>query len=264
MIAILRGNLAGALAVLLAVYAGVLLVFQLGLLLDTTQQHEEARLLFRYYPLEDPALFAGDYLTSFVNAFNQPLLYDWLTRAWLAAGGDLIVLHRVIPLLCWLAFLAGLGAAARRLGDGLTVVGVLCLAVAQPVYLYQITSALPHAFAFPLLIWAFFGLLAGSTWGLAAIALLSGLLYPALAPLTGMILLWQAVFIERLWRAPAAAKLTRTLVILATGAICLWLLFDILKGPDDLGSALAPTQDAEGYPENGPEGRHFYGVFNPF
>ncbi|MEQ8354221.1 MAG: hypothetical protein RH942_01680 [Kiloniellaceae bacterium] len=245
-------------------YVCAILAYQVSLMVDADYLHEEMRLLFRSYLLTDPDLFGDDYLTAFVGAFDQPLLYDWITRLWLGAGGDLVVLHRLVPLICWGVFLAGLAVAARRLGDRVTVIFVVGLAVAQPAYLYQITSALPHSFAFPLLIWAFVALLHGSILGLAALTVLSGLLYPAMAPLVGLLLAWRVVISKRIWRQDNAGRVRNLLLLAVTGAVAVWLLLGTLSGPADFGAPLEPMQDVDVYPENGPEGRHFYGVFNPF
>ncbi len=165
--------------------------------------------------------------------------------------------------MCWLAFLAGIAVAARRLGDWVTVLGALGLVVAQPIYLYQITSSLPHAFAFPLLIWAVVALLRGSTIGLALITLLSGLLYPAVAPVLGLALAWSVFVSEGDLFKENAVRLKSLLLVGITGLVTVWLLAHSLSGTDQFGTAIEPTQHAEVFPENGPGGRHFYGVSNP-
>jgi hypothetical protein len=257
------GWIAKAALAALCVYAGVIFLIQAGMLADTAYLHEELRLLFRYHQAGDAGLFAGDYLTSYVTAFPQPLLYDAISRLWVTAGGDLAVLHRLVPLLCWLGFLAGVALAARKLGDRLTVAAALVLAVAQPLYLYQITSAVPHAFAFPLVIWAFVALLQGSAVWLALLTILAGLLYPAMAPLIGLLLTWQIVVGDKLLFAPNAKRLKNVTLLSISGALAFWLLWGSLAGTSEFGAALAPLERHEFYPENGPGGRYTQGVFNP-
>jgi len=257
------GGLGKVMAAIFLLYVGAVLLAQLWLVLDPSYVHEEVRLLFAYHRTQDPALFSGDYITSFVEAFPQPLLFDWVTRLWLWGGGDLIVLHRLLPLVCWLAFLAGMAVAARQLGDRLTMLGAVGLAVAQPIYLHQITSAVPHAFAFPLLIWALVAMLQGSAWGLALITLLSGLLYPAAAPLSGLFLAWHVFVTQGVLRRPGLEQLKAMTLLSVTAALSIWLVLGFLSRPEEFGAALEPLQQAGIYPENGPEGRNFYGVFNP-
>jgi len=225
--------------------------------------HEEHRNLFHYYARQDSTLFANDYITSFVTAFSQPYLYDWLTWLWLWVGGDLIIWHRVLSLVCWLAFLAGVATAAQRFGDRVTMLGVVGIVIVQPIYLYQITSSLPHAFAYPLLIWAIVALVRGAEVFLALLTLLSGLLYPAVTPLIGLLLAWHVFVTQRGLRKQKSYRL-RVLLVGVTGAIAVWLIFGTLSGPDNFGAALEPSQRAAVYPENGLDGRHFYGIFYPF
>lgn len=251
-----------ALAALL-VYAGIVFLVQAGMLVDTAYLHEELRPLYRYHRAAEPDLFAGDYLTSYVGAFGQPLLYDGMTRLWVQAGGALELFHRLVPLACWLAFLAGVAFVARQVGDRVTVVGALGIAVAQPLYLYQITSAVPHAFAFPLLIWAFFALLRGSAAALALVTALAALLYPAVAPLTGLMLAWHLLIGERVLFASHAVRLKSLVLLALVGGLSLWLVYESLRGTADFGAALAPLEQADQYPENGPGGRYSQGVFDP-
>lgn len=247
----------------LLVYLGGAFVIQATFVLNPDYLHEELRPLYRYHLVSDPTLFPGDYLTAFVTSLPQPYLYEWTTRLWILVGGDLQILHRLLPVLCWLAFLAGLAVAAGRVGDRVTQVAALGLAIAQPIYLYQITSALPHAFAFALLIWAFVALQCGSARGLAAATVLSALIYPAAAPLVGLLLAWQLLVTDGVVAVPNRERIKRLLLLAVCGALSLWLLLHSLSGTTEFGAPLEPLQQAETYPENGPRGRHFYGVFNP-
>ncbi len=249
----------------LAIFLYILAVSigQLSFVVDANYMHEESRTLFKYHQSYDPDLFSGDYITSFVDAFSQPYLYDWMTRLWLSAGGDLITLHRLLPIVCWLTFLAGMAVVARHLGDVVTMLAVLGITVAQPIYLHQITSALPHAFAFPLLIWAVVALLYGSVRGLSVVTLSAGLLYPAVAPLSGLLFAWHVFFARGLLSRPTFAQLKVLFLLTVTGIVSLWLVLDAVSGTEHFGAGLAPAERSDVYPENGPQGRHFYGVFNP-
>jgi hypothetical protein len=252
------------LVIVFAAYVCAIVAAQLWFALDPDNFHEEMRALFRFHPWGDPALFAGDTQASFLAAFPQPYLYEGVTRLWLWAGGSLVVLHRAFSVICWLLLLLGMGLAARRLGNRITALGVVGLVAAQPLYLYQVTSAVPHAFGFPLLIWAVVAMLSGSLPGLVAVTLLSGLLYPAMTPLLGLLLAWQIFVLRGFLRQGKREKLVGLLLLAMTGALSLWLVFGALGGAtEDFGAPLAPMQQVETYPENGPEGRHFYGVFNP-
>lgn len=244
-------------------YIFAVAVGQLSFIADPRYLHEETRSLFLYHRFGDPDLFAGDYLTSFVSAFPQPHLYAGLTKFWLWLGGDLLMLHRLMTVICWLAFLSGMAFAARQIGGWVMVVGVVGIALVQPIYLHQITSATPHAFAFPLMAWGLAALLCGSTRGLMVVTLLSGLLYAATVPLLGVMLAWQVLVAQRLWSQSRRRQFWSLLLLALTGGLSLWLVFASLRGLEGFGAALAPLQRMEVYPENGPEGRHFFGVFSP-
>ncbi len=247
----------------LALYFLAVFGFQMNLMADTDYPSAGARLLFKYHLVGEPDAFGDSYLAAYIDAFDHPYLYDAVTRLWLQAGGDLVVLHRLLPMACWLLFLIGMALAARQLGDRLTVLGAVGLAVAQPLYLFQITSAMPHALGFPLVIWAVVALLHGSARGLLLLTLLSGVTYPAMTPLLGLLLAWQLIVAQPIWRAPRRAQAARLLLLAASGLLSLWLVFDAITPPDEFGPALAPGEKAELYPENGPEGRPSASLFNP-
>lgn len=256
-------NTIKAMAAIFVVYICAVAITQMSFIVDPSYLHELHRSLFAYHRLYNAELFADDYLTSVVGALTRPHIYEWGTRLWLWAGGDLIVLHRVLVLVAWLVFLAGIAVAARRLGDWITVLGVVGIAVAQPVYLHQIAAATPHAFAFPLLVWGIVGLLYGSARGLVFLTLLSSLLYTAMTPLLGFLLAWHLLITRRFRSLPRLEQTKVVMVLAAVAVVSLYLVLESLKGSASFGAALAPMQKADLYPENGPEGRYFYGVANP-
>ncbi|WP_340117337.1 hypothetical protein [Pelagibius sp. 7325] len=253
-----RLAVAGFLLYILAVF-----VLQATVVLGGDYFHEEFRSLFRYHQVGDPVLFAGDYLADYAAAFPQPLLYEAATRLWMQLVGDLLLLHRAMILGCWLLFAAGIVLAARRLAGGIAAVAVLGLAVAQPMYLYQMGSALPHAFAFPLLAWGLVAGFYGSALGLAGVVILSGLLYPVFSPLLGLCLVWLVFVRQRAFSRPRAEMVKSVLLVGVTGLVALWLLYGILATPEQFGRALQPFQEAETFPENGADGRHFGGIVHP-
>lgn len=247
----------------LALACAVFLGYQILVMVNFHHFHEEMRLLFIYHRFYDPQLFAGDYLTSFVGAFNQPMLFEGLNRLAAGMGVDLLIFHRMIAIFCWIAFLAGVGLAAKKLGDRTTMVGALAIAIVQPIIIFQITGSLPHSFAFPLLVWAFIALLFNSTVLLAGITLLSGLLYPAIAPITGMLFAWHVLVPTKIAKKGFSVKLADVFVLGATAIATLWMLYRALNAPELFGAPLAPLQRVDEFPENGLDGRHFLGVFYP-
>lgn len=251
------------LAALCLLYIAAILVAQLTIMADPDYLHEQHRSLFDYHRVRDPQLFPHDYIAHVISAFPRPYLYDWTTRLWLQAGGDLVFLHRALAIACWLAFLIGTAVAARRLGDRITMLAAVAVAVAQPVYLFQIAASSPHAFGFPLFIWGLVALLYGSVRGLALATVLSGLFYPAATPVLGMLLAWQAFVADNVLAMAKRDRLKSVLLVSAIAAVSLWLVLQALVVPRDLGEPLAPMQQADVYPENGPEGPYLFGISSP-
>lgn len=251
------------LAGLCLLYIAAVLIVQLTILGDPSYLHEMQRALFTYHRVRDPELFPQDYIAHFINAFPRPFLYEWMTRLWLWAGGDLIILHRALPIACWLVFLAGVAEAARHLGDRIVTLGAVAVAIAQPVYLYQIAGASAHSFAFPLFIWGFVGLVRGSARGLALLTVVSGLLYPAATPVLGLLLAWQVFVAGGVFGGTNRDRLKAVLLVGLVAAVSLGLLLHSLGLPRDLGEPLVPLEQVDLYPENGPRGSYLSGVFNP-
>jgi hypothetical protein len=247
----------------LAILLLVLLLFvgqNVLAILDVYNFHEELRILYHLDPLRTNG---KDYAGQFLSQFPQPFLYLFLTKSALAAGVDLITFHKFLGIFCGMLLLAGAAVSGSRIGGIPGAVVVALFIAAQPIYQYQLSSATPHAFAFPFLIWALVCLLFDKFYWLAGLTVLSGILYPPMSPILGMILAWQFVIIRKGLTGDNPDRLFDVIVVGITAAISIALLYLQLTPIEGYGAALAPGQDAETYPENGPKGRYFPGVFNP-
>ncbi len=229
-------------------------------ILNADYFHEELRILYHFDPARTNT---KDYAGQFLGKFPQPLLYDALTKAVLGIGVDLIVFHKLLMLACLLLVLAGNALAGWRIGGAAAAAAVPVLVAAQPIYYYQINSATPHAFAFPLLIWGLVCLLYNRPYWLAGVTLLSGLLYPPISPVLGLGLAWHLVIARNCMNAQNPNRIADVLVLGIAGAISATLLWHQLAPIEGYGAPLPPGDKADIYPENGPDGRHFYGVFHP-
>jgi hypothetical protein len=227
---------------------------------DTYNFHEELRIL---YHLDPARTNSKDYAGQFLSQFPQPFLYSYLTKAALSAGVDLITFHRLLGVFCGLLLLAGVALSGWRVRGMLAAVVVTVFIAAQPFYHYQLSSATPHAFAFPLLIWALVCLLYDRLNLLAGLTVLSGLLYPPMSPVLGLILAWHFVVTRNGLSGNNPDRIANVLVIGITAAISLALLWHQLAPVEGYGATLMPGEKVDIYPENGPNGRHFYGVFHP-
>jgi hypothetical protein len=222
--------------------------------------HEELRIL---YHLDPARTNSKDYAGEFLSQFSQPFLYVFLTKAALGAGVDLITFHKLLAVACSILLLAGAAVSGWRVGGALLAVVVAVFLAVQPIYDYQINSATPHAFAFPLLMWALVCLLYDRLYLLAGLTVLSGLLYPPVSPVLGLILAWHFLIARKGLGGHNPDRVANVLVIGITAAISLVLLRHQVMPIEGYGAALLPGDKIDIYPENGPEGRHFYGVFNP-
>ncbi len=254
-----------ALFIIVAGFYLVIFIQQISFLLNSKLLHEEQRQLFPYHQLNNPELFKADYITSFLTSSNRPYLYDQLTRLWLTFGGDLFVFHHVLPIILWLLFLSSIAIAGWKLQGVVSSVGACALVLAQPMFLYQITSAVPHAFAFPLLSWTIVALLFGSLPGLIILTLLASVLYIPVTPIIGLSLIGFLIQSRKnKLKLCNRATIFRLFIIVGiTGSLSILLGASSLQPKQGFGDTLAPFQEIETYPENGPNGRFFLGVEEP-
>ena len=238
---------------------------QILFMLNNRLLHEEHRQLFPYYQINEPELFKGDYITSFLTSGNQPILYDLLTRGWLSLGGGLLEFHRVMPITLWVLLLASAALAGWKLKGVVGSIGAFALVLTQPLFLYQITSAIPHAFAFPLLGWTIVALLYGNVSGMVGLTLLSCVLYFPVTPIIGLSLAgWLVLYHQEELKKFNISTITRIIAIVGiTGCLSIFLGFSVLQPKEGFGESLVPYQEVEKYPENGIEGRAFIGVKEP-
>lgn len=227
---------------------------------DPLNFHEEMRILYHFDPGRTNS---KDYSGKFLAEFPQPYLYSAVTNAALATGIELGTFHRSLGLFCSLLFISGGALAGWRIGGALAAVVAAVLFAAQPFYHYQISSATPHAFAFPLLIWGLVLLLYERPYLLAALTVLSGFLYPPISPILGLALAWHIIIARRGLAQSNPSRGADLLALAVTAVLSLALLVHQVTPIEGYGATLAPGAKIDIYPENGPDGRHFYGVFHP-
>ncbi|MBU2677414.1 MAG: hypothetical protein KJP16_10030 [Gammaproteobacteria bacterium] len=249
--------------IIISIFLLLLLIVVVGNTLDIVDEsnfHEELRIL---YHLDPARTNAKDYAGQFLGQFPQPYLYAFATEAALAAGTDLITFHKLLGVVCGFVALVGAALSGLRAGGIMVGLAVALLVAAQPIYHYQISSATPHAFAFPLLTWGLVCLLYERPYMLASLTVLSGLLYPPMSPLLGLMLAWYLLVSRKALSGKNRKRVVDILVLGITAAITVALLWRQLMPIDGYGATLAPGDKIDIYPENGPDGRHFYGVFHP-
>ena len=227
---------------------------------DPHSFHEELRILYHLDPARSNS---KDYVGEFLGNFPQPLLYVFITKIALAAGMDLGFFHRLLGATCSLLLLSGVWYAGKHIGGLFFAATATVFVAAQPFYYYQTSSATLHAFAFPLLIWALVALLHNRLYLLAGLSALSGLLYPPISPVIGLALAWYFAVAKRGLGRQNPDRTKEVLMLVAVAAVTLALFWHQLAPVGGYGASVVPGTQVDIYPENGPDGRHFNGVFHP-
>lgn len=222
--------------------------------------HEELRIIAH---LDPDRTNEKDYMGQFLAAFPQPFLYKFLSDSAISLGLDFILFHKLLSFVCGSLMIAGGAVLGWRVGGPLFAAATAILFAAQPIYSFQINSAVPHAFAFPLLIWGLVCLIYDRPYMLAGLVVLSGLLYPPISPVLGLNLAWYLLVSRRCLSSHNATRLTDVAVLGAAGVISFGFLLHILSPIEGFGATVSPGAQADVYPENGHGGRHFFGVFKP-
>ena len=253
------------LACLLMIYSSYLLLMQASMIFDFNLFHEEHRVLYTQHSVENAQLFEEDYIYDYLISKPHPIFYSLLLRTWFYLGlGSLISFHRVLVILCYLAFLVGMGVAALNFfkKGKLALSMVLSLAISQPSILYQISSATPHSFAFPCLAWCLVFLSHGSYAALSFLTILTSSLYFPAAAIIGLAF---AIFVILDLKRRSSNRLAPYLIlILFTGILSISLSYPNLRGRSGFGEALVPFANPVDFPESGSDGRIFMGVEDPF
>ena len=217
--------------------------------------HEEQRTLYRF---DQQRVSARDVPGQFLSAFAVPWLYQWSTDAALASDISLVNFHRGLMAAATILFIVPCGILGWRLGRSLGALLGICVAAVQPVYSYQITSATPHSFAYPLLLWALVAFSSRPIGPLAAIATTTPLLYAPLSPVVGLMLL------HRTWRVRSTpGRGYRLVLLVVVGIIVMGLFVAQLQPIAGYGEALLPNTSTETYPENGSRGRLHISAVRP-
>ena len=229
--------------------------------------HEEVRILFPYHRYTDSTLFQGNYILAFLDRSAHVWGYDAIVWVWARLFGDIRTLHLIVlPLALTLIYLLGVFFSARQMGGTAVGWGAVALSILQSNVLYQMASALPHAFAFPLLAWTLDALQRDSSVGLFVLTVSAALLYPPMTPIIGVAYAYFLLITPAKWRSARGERpMARRIAVLAAAAVASAAI--VISGlppkNDEFGSYMAPGTRTEEFPENGPGGRHFRGTLEP-
>lgn len=214
--------------------------------------HEEHRNLYHFDTTWENS---NDYIAQYLGSAPVPHLYGALTHVVVGFGIDLVLFHKVLMLVCGALLLLGSAMAGYRIGGGSTAWLTVFLIAAQPAYFYQINSATPHAFAFPLLMWGLVCHLYGRPYFLAFVTVLASLLYVPVSPLLGMGLAWMLLTNAIKPGSKKREVFKAVMLLVLTATIAMINLLAQLAPSEEYGLRLEPNELTELYPENGLKGR---------
>ncbi|MBP7831291.1 MAG: hypothetical protein KA248_15390 [Kiritimatiellae bacterium] len=237
----------------LAVLYGPSLLESARLAADRYRFNDDARhWLIPFVRETQPGIREDDYLANYRLAMT-PVGQRWFYRC---AGRllDPAVTSKVLPLAQYVLLMAALAWCAARLGGRACGWATLALALSSHEFLYRMAGGTARSWAFPLVGWAAFALVADRPRLLAALTVLAAALYPPIALLLGLTLAG-TVLMSRERRREKAGLLILTFLL---AAACLWS-----SHTAEYGRRLGPA-DVAAYPELGPGGRYGFEDRPPF
>lgn len=237
----------------LAILYGPSLAESIRLAGDRYRFNDDARhWLIPFVREAQPGIREDDYLANYrlaMTPVGQRLLYRCAGR-WF----DPAFTSKALPLVQYALVLAALGGCAFRLGGRVGAWATLALALSSREFLYRMAGGTARSWAYPLVAWAAFALIADRPRLLAVLTVLAAALYPPAALLLGLAL-------AGLLLVSPGPKSKRAAVLVATIAVS--ALCILPSHTSDYGRRLGPA-DVAAYPELGPGGRYGFEDRPPF
>ncbi len=216
---------------------------------------KDALLLYVMSRFYDPELFPNDYAYHYILSQWMPVGYVALNRVW-ALFCDPVILHRLLRCTLYFACMPFVWFACKRVGGRVHAFAGLVLYATSIHFTWRMAGGMPHSFAFLLLWWGVWALLAGRARQLAACTVLSASLYPVITPVLGLMLaVW--VLFPCLTTGKAQGALLSALrwqdkiLWLAVPGICSFALIALFvwQGGADYGPSVEMSKDYITYPE---------------
>lgn len=222
-------------AALVLFYLGIVVFIQSHFLLSPAFPVTEPLETYVYMAKQDAALFPGDVTTNFRDAMHKPYLYEFLHHAWLSAGGELYLLHKIMGAFIWLSTLILAGWAGWKILGATGLLGTVFFTILHSnIFLYQAISAETHSFAMPFIFGALLCVLYGRPMIIAALAVLSALLYPGITVNLGVswavMLLWDRR--QAIKTFPVLTLLKIGAIVAPVGALCILLAYASVFQPE--------------------------------
>ncbi|MEZ5692067.1 MAG: hypothetical protein R3D71_10455 [Rickettsiales bacterium] len=236
-------------------------------LFDPYLIHFEQCELFIQHRFLDPELFRNDYFLEYKSRFSGMIGYNWLNRV-LVGYFDIYIIHKVIPIVLLAVTILAMGIAAWKLGGWYAAWTTSVLVLIHPIFSYQITSAIPHMFAYPFTACFLAALVYGRVYMMGVIVVLSALFYPITAVVAGPTMAFYLLITNQKSRGEGKnwSLSKRFILLLIVAAIPIWVVLSSLGKVDGYGEYIKPFTQTDIYPEvaeSAKGGRHFYDSFMP-
>ncbi|MCC6579640.1 MAG: hypothetical protein IT440_04305 [Phycisphaeraceae bacterium] len=171
---------------------------------------------------------------------------------------------KLLPYAMWLATLAGVATASRRLSGGFGAWFSVALCLGAGVVLERCTGGLPRGFGFPILAWMAAALVYGRADLLLALTACAGAFYPVTGVIGGAMSMLLLVLPGRDRGQAATWSWRRRGATLAlVGALAVLGVWPAMQGTKAYGRAIGP-HDLTAFPEAGPGGRYDFGDYPPY
>ncbi|MBY0406796.1 MAG: hypothetical protein K2Q01_03830, partial [Rickettsiales bacterium] len=177
-------------------------ITQVRYALDVNMYEFDQLVMFWLSRFHDPDLFKGDYVADYLVSQWMPPGYIGLNILW-GYFADNLWLMRSLRMVTWFACMPAAWLIGRQLGGRVNAYVTLAFYVLNTVFMWRFVGGMPHSFAFPLLWWGVWGLVAGRPRILAICSILSAGLYPVVLPIVSLMLVMQLLFP---WLCPAMPK----------------------------------------------------------
>ncbi len=200
-------------------------------------------------------LHPDDYFADYFLA-NLPLGFIGLYGGLARVGVDPAALSKVVPYVLLFMTLAGLGAAAYRVGGKPAVWLALGLALGSDLFLSRMVGGLPRAFGLPFVACILAALCWNRVRAASVLVVTAALFYPVASAIGGLTLaVWLLLFPPGGQKAPEWPLRRRMIWLLVTAGLAALTLLPTALAGSRYGAPITPAMYDE-YPEAGPGGRY--------
>lgn len=240
-------------------------------LFDPFTLHSSILINHAYYKLLDPSLFPDDYVTQYMQKvygiYNDKVtsLYDLIIKSFYKYV-DWYTALKIVTLICIYITTLTVAVAAWKIGGAYVAWSAATLCYTLSCISYQITSAVPHMFAYPIIGMFFLSMIFGRVYWMAFINILGTFLYLPIGIISG------AAMAGYLLIMPSASSgeaikwsfLKKFALLSFCGMVCIVNLYPVLTNHiEGYGEYIKPFKDMEKYPETEEEEMFAYATSSP-